>query len=134
MSEENVEIVRKSIEVFNRDGLDASLEYSADDIEHRAVEGAIDDRGPMRGKEAVRAYIQDWLDTFDDFKTEAVEFIAVGDDQVVAVVRLSGRAKASGIETDLTFAVLYTVRDGKLARGREYETREEALEAAGLSE
>jgi ketosteroid isomerase-like protein len=134
MSEENVEIVRKSIEVFNRDGLDASLEYSADDIEHRAVEGAIDDRGPMRGKEAVRAYIQDWLDTFDDFKTEAVELIAVGDDQVVAVVRLSGRAKASGIETDLTFAVLYTVRDGKLARGREYETREEALEAAGLSE
>jgi ketosteroid isomerase-like protein len=134
MSEENVEIVRKSIEVFNRDGLDASLEYSADDIEHRPVEGAIDDRGPMRGKEAVRAYIQDWLDTFDDFKTEAVELIAVGDDQVVAVVRLSGRAKASGIETDLTFAVLYTVRDGKLARGREYETREGALEAAGLSE
>ena len=134
MSEENVEIVRKSIEVFNRDGLDASLEYSTDDIEHRAVEGAVDDRGPMRGKEAVRAYIQDWLDTFDDFKTEPVELIAVGDDQVVAVVRLSGRAKASGIETDLTFAVLYTVRDGKLARGREYETREEALEAAGLSE
>jgi ketosteroid isomerase-like protein len=134
MSEENVEIVRKSIEVFNRDGLDASLEYSADDIEHRAVEGAIDDRGPMRGKEAVRAYIQDWLDTFDDFETEPVELIAVGDDQVIAVVRLSGRAKASGIETDLTFAVLYTVRDGKLARGREYETREEALEAAGLSE
>ena len=34
----------------------------------------------------------------------------------------------------LTFAVLYTIRDGKIARGCEYMTRDEALEAAGLSE
>jgi ketosteroid isomerase-like protein len=26
---------------------------------------------------------------------------------------------------------VFTIRDGKLARGREYATREEALEAAG---
>jgi ketosteroid isomerase-like protein len=32
------------------------------------------------------------------------------------------------------YSVVYTVRDGKIARGREYATREEALEAAGLSE
>jgi ketosteroid isomerase-like protein len=47
---------------------------------------------------------------------------------------MSGRAKLSGVETDLTFAAVYTIRDGKIARGREYWTREEALEAAGLSE
>ena len=46
----------------------------------------------------------------------------------------SGRAKLSGIETDLTYAVVHTIRDGKIARGREYMTRAEALEAAGLSE
>jgi ketosteroid isomerase-like protein len=38
------------------------------------------------------------------------------------------------VETDLTYAVLYTIRDGKIAGGREYWTREEALEAAGLRE
>jgi len=45
-----------------------------------------------------------------------------------------GRAKLSGVETDLTFAVLYTLRDGKIARGREYWTKEQALEATGRRE
>ena len=49
-------------------------------------------------------------------------------------MRYCGRAKLSGIETDETFGVVFTIRDGKIARGREYRTREEALEAAGLSE
>jgi ketosteroid isomerase-like protein len=34
----------------------------------------------------------------------------------------------------MTYAAVYTIRDGKVARGREYMTRAEALEAAGLSE
>jgi ketosteroid isomerase-like protein len=53
---------------------------------------------------------------------------------VVAVLRYGGRAKLSGIETDETFGVVFTIRDGKIARGREYATRDQALEAAGLSE
>ena len=43
-------------------------------------------------------------------------------------------AKLSGAETDLAFAIVYTIRDGKIARGRQYWNREEALEAAGLRE
>ena len=82
----------------------------------------------------MRAYLQDWFDTFDDLKVEPLEVIDAGQDQAVAVVRFDGRAKLSGVEADLTFAALYTVRDGKVARGREYWTRDEALEAAGLSE
>ena len=50
------------------------------------------------------------------------------------MLHASGRAKLSGVETDLTYGVVYTIRDGKIARGREYMTREEALEAAGLRE
>jgi ketosteroid isomerase-like protein len=78
--------------------------------------------------------MQDWLDMFDDFRAEPVELIGAGEDGVIAVTRISGRAKLSGVETDLTYAALYTIRDGKVARGREYATREEALEAAGLRE
>jgi ketosteroid isomerase-like protein len=59
---------------------------------------------------------------------------AAGEDRVVAVLRISGRAKLSGVETDLTDAAVYTIRDGKIAVGREYATRDEALEAAGLRE
>jgi ketosteroid isomerase-like protein len=134
MSHENVEIVKDAFEAFERDGLDAVAEYWAEDIDHRAAEGALDDRGPIHGKDAMRAYMQDWLDTFDDVRVEPVELIDAGDDEVVAVLRGRGRGKLSGVETDLTYAVLYTIRDGKIAGGREYWTREEALEAAGLRE
>ena len=134
MSQENVEIVRDAAAAFNRGDLDAWLEYLADDIDHRAAEGALDDRGPMHGKDAVRAHLDDWVGTFDDFKSEPVELIEAGEDKVIAVTRISGLAKLSGVEIDLTYAALYTIRDGKIVRGREYWTRDEALEAAGLGE
>ena len=134
MSEENVKAVRDAAAAFNRGDLDTWSEFWTDDIDYRAVEGAIDDRGPMHGKAAVRAYVQDWLDNFDNFRYEAVELLDAGEDTVIAVVRISGLAKLSGIETDLTYAALYTIRDGKIARGREYWTRAEALEAAGRRE
>jgi ketosteroid isomerase-like protein len=135
MSLENVETVREALVAYNRGDLDAFLdEYWTDDIDYRAVEGAPDDHGPIHGKAEMRAYLQDWFDTFDDLKIEPLEVIDAGQDQAVAVVRFGGRAKLSGVEVDLTFAALYTVRDGKVARGREYWTRAEALKAAGLTE
>ena len=44
--------------------------------------------------------MQDWLDLFDDFRAEPVELIDAGEDKVIAVTRISGRAKLSGAETD----------------------------------
>ena len=82
----------------------------------------------------MRAYVQDWIDTFDGLRADPLGLIDAGEDQVVAVLRVMGRAKLSGVETDLIFATLYTIREGKIARGREYATRDEALEAAGLRE
>jgi ketosteroid isomerase-like protein len=131
---ENVEIVREAVGAFNRGDLDAWWEYWAEDIDYRAVEGAPDDHGPIQGKEAMREYVQDWLDTFDDFRYEPVEIIDAGKDMVIVLVRISGRAKLSGVETELNFAALFTSRDGKIVRGREYWTRDEALEAAWLRE
>jgi ketosteroid isomerase-like protein len=133
MSEENVKTVRDAFVAYNRGDLDAFLEYCADDIDYRAVEGAPDDHGPIHGKEALRAFIQDWFDTFDDFRAEPVELIEAGEGKVIAVVRISGRAKLSGVETDLTYAEFWTLRDRKVAWGRKYWTRDEALEAAALS-
>jgi ketosteroid isomerase-like protein len=134
MSQENETTVRDAVAAFNRGDLEAWLEYFTDDIDYRAVEGAPDDHGPIEGKDALRAYVEDWRETFDDFRTEPTELIDAGEDRAIAVVRISGRARLSGVEVDLTFAVVYTLRDGKVARGREYWTRDQALEAAGLRE
>ena len=133
MSQENVEVVKAALDAWPR-GLDALAECWTDDIDYRAIEGALDDRGPMHGKEAVRDHWQDWLDMFDPLTAEPLELIDAGGDEVVAVLRFGGRAKLSGVETETTFAVVYAVRDGKIAQGREYATRKEALEAAGLRE
>jgi ketosteroid isomerase-like protein len=109
-------------------------EFWDPDIDWRAAEGAIDDVGEMHGSVAVRRYIQDWIDTFDGFSVVVEELRDVGDDRVLAIQRLNGRAKLSGTETDLRYAVVNTVRDGKVVRGREYLSVEDALEAVGLRE
>src|SRR4029079_3595017 len=96
-----------------------------------AVRGAPDDVGEMHGREAVRRYLQDWVDMFEGLTVVAEELLEVEDQRVVAVIRVSGRAKLSGIETELRLAVVNSVRDGKIVRGREYIDREEALEAVG---
>ena len=134
MSQENVEVVRRYYEAYGQDGFDPWMEYWSDEIDHRTMRDGIDDPGPIRGKSAMRAHIRDWLDTFDDFWFEAVELIDAGEDTVVAVERFGGRAKLSGVETEQTSGVVLTIREGKIARCREYATRAEALEAAGLRE
>jgi ketosteroid isomerase-like protein len=133
MSEKNVEIVKVAYEAFASGGLDRWMEQFAEDVDYRAVEGAPDDIGPIHGREALRAWLQDWIDTFDEFFFEPVELIDAGEDTVVAVERYGGRAKLSRVATDQTGAVVFTVRDGKIVRGREYPRLERALEAAGLS-
>jgi ketosteroid isomerase-like protein len=134
MSKGTVEIVEAAYEGLARGGLDAFVEYWAEDLDHRSIEGAPDDRGPLHGRDAFRAYVQDWIDTFDEFRIAPIELIDAGQSTVVGVLRFGGRAKLSGVEADSTFGVVLKIRDGKIARGREYATRAEALEAAGLSQ
>ena len=133
MSRENVEIVRRYLAAYDSGGLDVVAEFWHPDIEWRAVEGYIDDVGVIRGPDGMRQYYGQWEEPFDAIRIEIEELIETGD-QVVAVVRSVGRMKDSDAEIDIRYAVVISVRDGKIARGREYSTRQEALEAVGLSE
>ena len=63
-----------------------------------------------------------------------VEVMDAGADTVFTGERFGGRARLSGVETDSPNWTVFTIRDGKIASGHEYATREQALEAAGLSE
>ena len=132
MSQENVEMVRRMLDAFANGGLDAMAEYWDPEINWRAAEGAVDDVGEMRGPVALRRYIQDWIDTFDHFTVVAEELRDIEGGRVLATQRLNGRAKLSGTETNLRYAAVYTVREGKVVRAREYLSVEEALEAVGL--
>jgi ketosteroid isomerase-like protein len=131
MSQANVEVVRGGFAALAQGGVDAAAEFWHLEINWRAMEGAPDDVGEMVGIEAARRYVKDWYDMFDDFTSEIEQLCDIGDDQVVAVIYNAGRAKRSGIPTELRYAALYTIRDGKMVRVREYATRAEALKAAG---
>jgi ketosteroid isomerase-like protein len=134
MSREDVAAVEAPYQALAVGGLDRFIEHWTDDLDHRSIEGAPDDRGPINGKTAMRAYLQDWFDMFDAYYVEQVELIDAGERRVVAVLRFGGRAKLSGIETAQMLGAVFTIRGDRIARGREYATREEALEAAGLRE
>jgi len=133
MSQENVEIVRVAYEAFARAGLDRFMEHFTDDVEYRAL-GPDGDLSPLQGQDAVRAWLQDWIDMFDGFWQRLVELIDAGGDTVFTAERFGGRARLSGVEADSPNWTVFTIRDGKIASGHEYATREQALEAAGLSE
>jgi ketosteroid isomerase-like protein len=132
MPRQNATVIDAAYRAFARGGLDPFLEHWTDDLDHRSIEGAPDDRGPIHGKEAMRDYVRDWIDTFDAFRIEPVVVIDVDKDTVAATLRYGGRAKLSGIEIDDTFGVIFTIRDGQIARGREYPSLDLALAAAGL--
>ena len=66
MSQEDVEIVRSALTALSDHGVDALVEFLHPEINWRAMEGAPDDVGEMRGIEASRRYVEDWFETFDD--------------------------------------------------------------------
>jgi len=135
MSEENVEVVKVAYAAFAGGGLDRFMEHFTDDVKYHALAGADDlIHGPCHGKDAVRAWLQDWIDMFDGFWMELVELIDAGGVTVFTAERYGGRARISSVETDSANWTVFTIRDEKIASGHEYPTRELALEAAGLRE
>jgi ketosteroid isomerase-like protein len=129
MSQESVEIVAEAYEALRCSGVDAFSEHWADDIEWQTM------RSHWFGPKAGRAYLQELVDLFDGFTTEPLELIDAGDDRVVIYLRYGGRSKRGGVDIPPEyFAILIRLRHGKIAHAVEYGTKQEALEAAGLSE
>jgi hypothetical protein len=94
------------------------------------------DSGVYRGHDGLAALIQEWVNSFEDFRVDPEEFIDCGE-YVVVPVLLRGRipgSRESDQEVTLPHAHVYKLRESKLVEAREYLTVEQALEAAGLEE
>jgi ketosteroid isomerase-like protein len=133
MSQENVEIVRRWFEGFNMG--EVSPELCDPEIEIRNWSGSLT-AGPYRGHDGLRRW---WKELHDPdvavelrpFQVE--EIIDVDAERVVVVQRMTGRARYTGIELDLMWGAVVTVRGGKIASAAGYPTPEEAKQAAGLA-
>jgi ketosteroid isomerase-like protein len=132
MSQENVEIVRRALDAYRREGLDGYLRYFDPAIEWTTT-GAYLEQGTYRGHQGVRRYLAPIEAEFDDLRVEPQKLIDAGE-QVVSSVRISGWGKTSGAPVALTLISVGKLRDGMVYRLRNYPDMATALEAAGLTE
>jgi ketosteroid isomerase-like protein len=70
--------------------------------------------GIYRGREGMRRYVEDWVESWEEFKLVPEEFVDSGE-KVVARVRTLGRARASGIELEDERFHAFGFRNGKIA-------------------
>ena len=131
MSQENVEIVRAAIDAHNRGDVDAVLKDAAPDFEYDGTRAVGIDRGTFNLDE-FRDLLATFTDSWESYTIRADELIDAGEDVVMPFTNvLRGR---DGIEVQARGVWVWTFRDGACVRMTLYQEREEALEAAGLSE
>jgi ketosteroid isomerase-like protein len=132
MSEENVELVRRAYDAFNRRDLDGFLALMDPDVEAEprtlGIEG-----GSYKGRDGMRRWWTELLAVFDDFEVDVIEVRGNGDVTLVKL-RIGGHGAASDIALSESVWHVGRWRDGQCVWWRTCETENEALEAAGLSE
>jgi ketosteroid isomerase-like protein len=134
MSRENVEVVRQVVDAFGRGDVEAVVSFHHPDASFAPLIAPMLGVEEIRGGEELRRFLRhDLFDGFDEFTVEPLSFQDHGD-TVIVVAHLRGRIKTSGLQLDDISAFVCTLRDGKVADMREYDTEAEALEAVGLSE
>ena len=154
MSQENVEIAQRFSKAFERasraywrnprsleDGLKTGdlspeaaelMSYLHPEVEWRTAFSLAGET--RRGHIEFARFCDEWLDATEDYAVTVRDVTDLEDDRVFIVSDLAFKGKGTGIEVNgVSFAVV-TVRGGLITRIDEYASRDEALEAAGLSE
>jgi ketosteroid isomerase-like protein len=90
-------------------------------------------RAVYEGWDGVMEYLVNWYSDWEDYESEPVEFQDAGD-QVLVVLRERGRMERSGIEVEEEFSHSFKLRDGRIVEWRHHNSRQDALDALGLSE
>lgn len=128
----NLDVARRGFEAVNSGDLAALLELVDDDIVADVPSGFANSDA-YRGREAFERMMDQWLEPWEAFHAEPLEFIEEGD-AVVVPVHQTGTGRESGIEVDMNLAYLMRIRDGLLIQWRLCSDAGEALELARRAE
>ncbi len=132
MSLENVDLVRRGWEAYERGDLSAVLaDVSADVVTYIAPPSPVE--GTYHGPEGLLQSLLDWAEGFDELVITAEEFIDAGD-RVVVRTHQRARGAESGVPVEDDFWFVHTIRTGKSVRLALFVDRSAAFGAAGLSE
>jgi len=140
MSQENVEIGRAAIAAWNDRPGDPDLAalftlFHPELVYHPRADEP--DPSPHVGRDAYERLARGFAESFSEVTFEVQELIDTGDHVIVstvlhAVLHGQGAPAAPGVSD--TYVFVFKVRDGLVVEGWEYKTKQEALEAVGLSE
>lgn len=134
MSQEKVETVRRIFDRWSTGNFGAGLSDLDPDVEF-VVRHPFPEAVETVGPEGIREYMRRFLDNWETYAVEARDLQAVGEGEMVLADALQhGEGKASRIEMRQEFFMLFTFRGGKIVRIESILERDEALEAAGLTE
>ncbi len=132
MSKENLEKVQRSFAEYNRGDIEGALEEWARDALWDWSNGHGFDAGVYRGRDEIRAFWQQRGAAFEEIRLEIIDLVEVDDDRVI--VENIGHARGrDGIEVEARSAWLITFRGGEQISLTLYQTKQDALEAVGLS-
>jgi ketosteroid isomerase-like protein len=133
MSEENVEIVRTYVDTWNSGDMAGMREfYDPDAIMRVAADWP--EPGPFVGRDAVMQQLSAARGAFDNEWVEIVgDPLAAGD---LVIVRLNWHGTGRGPQSDMEWAVIFSIRNGRISGVEYFWARDyaDALKAAGLSE
>jgi ketosteroid isomerase-like protein len=131
MSQENVELFRKSIDAYNRRDVEAILETWHPEGKWYLVSPRVKGGEAYHGHEGLRQ----WWATMQS-SNEGLEVILDEvqdlDDTVLALGHIRARFGSIALDSEIGWLTRY--RDGLAVWSRAYQSNAEALEAAGLSE
>jgi uncharacterized protein (TIGR02246 family) len=133
VSRDNVDLLRRVHEAFNRRDLETMLELIHPDGEWvplmATLEGA-----RYRGRDEIRRWYLELDRDWAEFQTTPEEFRDLGD-VVLILGTWHARSRATGLTLDRQpGAWVAHVRDGKVVRQETFTDRAQAFEAAGLTE
>ena len=136
MSQENVKTVRAVFAAWNAGDMEALLaDVHPELVYHPRADEP--DPSPHVGRDAYERLVYGFVDSFSEVTVEVLEVIDAGDHVIASTVLhvvLHGQGSASGAGVSDTYVFVYKLRDGVVLEGWEYRTKQEALEAVGLSE
>jgi ketosteroid isomerase-like protein len=133
MSPDNVEIVRAAFRLFDEGDIESIVRLTDERIEITQPAQLPGVNPRQYGHAGVRESFGIWPEQWDDFRVEVVRATELHQRVVVTTIQ-RGRGKSSGIEVEMHFTMVFTLRDGKITEWRIFTTEAEALKAVGLED
>jgi ketosteroid isomerase-like protein len=132
MSQENVEVVLRMLEGFNRGDLDAVLATFGDRCEINEPKEMPDSPAMgFQGHDGVREWMTN-LSGVAGVRFEARSLEPIGD-VVLSELTCQGLGQASGVPVEWTTFAVVRMRDGRISRVKAFLTKDAAIEAGDLS-